>query len=125
MVTIVEKKTDVYSDVLELFMDFLDPKTLRAMTPKKQESLGRKMADAGGRVSLFGSAEVVTKYVNFRLEAQSGATPEKIIDCFAEVVLAMRADLVGADEVTADHVLGTFLVLSDKMEDYQEKGERE
>jgi len=124
MATIIEKKTDVYSDVLELFMDFMDPKVLQAMTPKKQESLGRKMADVGGRVSLLGSAEVVTKYVNFRLESQHGAAPEKIMDCFAEVVLAMRADIVGADEVTADHVLGTFLVLSDKIEDYQPKGDK-
>jgi hypothetical protein len=118
----MEKKIEVYSDTMGLFMAFVNPATLRGMTPKRQESLGLEMADIGARLSLFGSAEVVKKYVNFRLEAQGGSAPEKIIDCFAEVVLAMRAGLVGADDITADHVMGTFLVLSDKMEDYQTKG---
>lgn len=119
MATVTEKKIEVYTDMMELFMLFLGSKALKSMTPKKQDALGRKMADIGAGIALFGSAEVVAKYVNFRLLSQGEAPPEKILDSFADVILEMRTDMGSGGEVTSDLVLGTFLVLSDKLEDYK------
>jgi len=112
-----EKKIELYLNVIELFMDAMDPKFQRELdqNPKKRANFGRHVSDIGARISLIGSEDVVKKYFEFRMLSQGGAASEKILDCFGGIILAMRADLVGIDGVSADMVLGTFLVLSDKL----------
>ena len=68
-------------------------------SPKKKKEFNKKMVSLGVRLFIFGSDEIVDKYLSFRAASKEDASgdPRDILHRFGELVLQMRKDLLHPD----------------------------
>lgn len=79
---------------------------------KKQKEFNKKMVSLGVRLFIFGSDEIVKKYLSFRAASKLDATgnPHDILKRFGALVLQMRRDLLHPDSnCSEDDFLGMFI----------------
>ena len=107
MSAVSNEKVAAYLKIVNLFVEFFADKDAAARNTKKNPQYFKKaFVEIGAHLFVFGSDEVTKQYLEFRRHAIASAKQEsnmETIKYVADLLLAMRKELVGAETQISAH----------------------
>lgn len=102
----MKEKTAVYLEFVDIFVKTFDEARDGKPNQKKMTTLGLRLTAMSLSLIVLAPDAVVEKYLAWRA-VSLGENPdsEETIKAFAEIIIAMRGDMVGDHECTIDTVL--------------------
>lgn len=91
----MDEKTKLYMELVDIFTETLSLAKQRGPT-KKALGLGHRLSSVSLKLIVLAPHEVVTSYLAWRsLAISENPNAEEVLKKFAEIIVAMRVDMVG------------------------------
>lgn len=99
------EKVKLYLDFIDMFSRILEA----ARSRKPPKNLDTKMISIGLRMMVLAPDHVAKAYIFWKALSSEGGDSEALINAFGNVIMEMRADLIGDTTCSRDDVIGVFL----------------
>jgi len=96
-------RVQLFFEYIQVVIDIMGVK--KGGQQGKTRALGIKLQRIGLQLMVVASDEVVEKFIKWRAIAMAGEFAEEVVEAFADVVFAMRKDIVGETVRKPDDIM--------------------